>query len=62
MTSPIVVPVVISAVATIGGVITAITKKILSCSTTKLHKYLSRYTTASNAYSQLSTIFSKCSR
>ena len=57
MTAPIVVPVVISAVAEIGRVITAITKKI-SCSTTKLHEYSSKYTTASSAYSQLSTMIS----
>ena len=56
MMAPIVVPIVLSAATTIGGVITAITKKISSCSQTKLYMYSSKYTTASNAYLQLWTM------
>ena len=56
--TPVVGSACISAIATIGGVITAITKKISSCSTEKLYEYSSRYSVVSGGYSQLSTMIS----
>ena len=56
--APLVVPIVISAVATIGGVITAITKKISSCSQAKFYEYSLRADIVSRGYLQLSTMIS----
>jgi len=58
MTAPVVVPVIISSLATLAGVATAVTKKISSCVQTKLADYRDRYTIVSDAYSKLSTMFS----
>ena len=58
MIAPIVVPIVLSAVTTIAGVITAITKKISSCSQTKLHTYSSKYAIVNDAHSLLSSMIS----
>ena len=58
MIAPVAVPIVISAVTTIAGVATAITKKLSSCSQGKLNEYTVKHQTASNAYSQLSSLLS----
>ena len=58
MIAPVVVPICISAVATIGGISTGIAKKISSCSQSKLQNYLLQFHIASTAYSQLSLMIS----
>ena len=58
MIAPIAVPIAISAVTTIAGVATAITKKLSSCSQEKLNEYTIKHQIASNGYSQLSSLIS----
>ncbi len=58
MIAPIAVPIAISAVTTIAGVATAITKKLSSCSQEKLNEYTVKHQIASNGYSQLSSMIS----
>ena len=52
------VPIAISALTTIAGVATAITKKLSSCSQRKLNEYTIKHQIASNGYSQLSSLIS----
>ena len=59
MTAPVVVPIVISSIATLAGITTAIPKKVSSCSQCKLGNYRRRYTIVSDAYTQLSSMFSE---
>ena len=58
MVAPIAVPITISAISTIAGVATAITKKISSCSQSKLREYIYKYNTAVDASTKLSTLIS----
>ena len=58
MIAPIAVPIAISAVTTLAGVATAITKKLSSCSQGKLNEYTVKHQIASNGYSQLSSLIS----
>jgi hypothetical protein len=58
MIAPIAVPIAISAITTIAGVATAITKKLSSCSEGKLNEYTTKYQIVSNGYSQLSSMIS----
>ena len=58
MIAPIAVPIAISAVTTIAGVASAITKKLSSCSQEKLSEYKVKYQIVSNGYSQLSSLIS----
>ena len=58
MIAPIAFPIDISAVTTIAGVATAITKKISSCSQEKLNDYTVKHQIASNGVSQLSSLIS----
>ena len=58
MTAPIVAPICISAVTTLTGIFTEITKKVSSCSQRKLRDYTLKLTTAPNAHSELSVLIS----
>ena len=58
MIAPIAVPIAISAITTLAGITTAITNKISSCSQSKLRDYISKYNTAIDASSKLSTLIS----
>lgn len=58
MICPIAVPIAISAVTTLGGIATAITKKISSCSQRKLHNVVICYSIAYDAYLKLSELIS----
>jgi hypothetical protein len=58
MIAPVVVPIAISAVATIAGILTGITKKLSSCSQSKLNDYVIKFHIASAGYSQLSSLIS----
>jgi hypothetical protein len=59
MIAPIAVPITISAISTIAGVACAITKKISSCSQSKLRDYIYKYNVVVDASSKLSTLISK---
>jgi hypothetical protein len=58
MIAPIAVPIAISAVTTLAGVATAITKILSSCSQRKLNEYTVKHQIASNGYSHLSSVIS----
>ena len=58
MIAPIAVPIAISAITALAGVTTAITKKVSSCSQSKLNSYQRKYTTASEGFSRISTMIS----
>jgi len=58
MIAHIAVPIAISALTTIAGVASAITKKLSSCSQGKLNEYTRKHQIASNGYSQLSSLIS----
>lgn len=58
MIAPIAVPIAISALTTIAGVATAITKKLSSCSQRKLNEVTIKHQIASSGYSQLSSLIS----
>ena len=58
MIAPVAVPIAISAVTTIAGVATAITKKLSSCSQKKLSEYTIKHHIVSDAYSKLSELIS----
>jgi hypothetical protein len=58
MIAPIAVPICISAVATLSGVVSIITKKISSCSQNKLHDYTIKLNIASASYQELSSMIS----
>ncbi len=58
MIAPIAVPIAISALSTVIGISTAITKKISSCSQTKLTDYLTKYNITEDANSRISSMIS----
>jgi len=58
MTAPIAIPICISAVTTLAGIITGVTKKLSSCSQRKLQEYTIKLSIVSDAYSELSGLIS----
>ncbi len=58
MISPIAVPIVISSIATLAGISTAIIKKLSSCSQDKLNDYLAKYIIIEDAYLRISSMIS----
>jgi len=59
MIAPVAVPIAISTITTLAGITTAITKKISSCSQSKLRDYIYKYNLVVDASSKLSTLISK---
>ena len=58
MIAPVTVPIAISTITTLAGITTAITKKISSCSQSKLRDYISKYNIVVDASSRLSSLIS----
>jgi hypothetical protein len=58
MTAPIAIPICISAVTTLAGIITGVTKKLSSCSQRKLQEYTNKLSIVSDAHSELSILIS----
>ena len=58
MIAPIAVPIAISAITALAGVTTAITKKVSSCSQSKLNSYQRKYMISSEGFSRISTMIS----
>ncbi len=58
MIAPIAVPIAISAITTVAGISTAITKKVSSCAQAKLTDYTTKYTIVEGAYSRISSMIS----
>ena len=58
MIAPIAVPICISAIATISGVVSIITKKVSSCSQRKLQDYMVKLDIVSTSYKELSLVIS----
>ena len=58
MIAPIAVPIAISAVTTLAGIATAITRRLSSCLQRKLHKVFIGHSIAFNAYSKVSELIS----